>query len=62
MHIIYRFINDRAHYWDTCGWTRNLRTARRYCHSEAREALAKMSRAGLRVMIAPFKKGAGVRD
>lgn len=59
MFIVYRFIHDRVHYWDTCGWTRNLRVARAYTHAEAREVVAKMSRRG-RVMMAPLRKRAGL--
>lgn len=60
MFIIYRFINDRVHYWDTCGWTRNLRKARRYSHDDARTVHEKMSRRG-KVWIAPLVAQAGLR-
>lgn len=59
MFIIYRFIADRVHYWDTCGWTRNLLVARRYTHDDVRTVSERMLRRG-KVMIAPFKKRAGL--
>lgn len=60
MFIIYRLIHDRVFYWNTCGWTRNLLTARRYSHDDARDVMKRMSRYG-RVSIAPFKARAGLQ-
>lgn len=60
-YVIYRFIHDRVHYWDTCGWTRNLRVARAYAHDEAREVMARMSKYG-RVMMAPLTRRAWGRQ
>lgn len=58
-YIIYRFIHDVVCYWDTCGWTQNLRTARFYTHDDARTVHEKMSRRG-KVWIAPLKARAGL--
>jgi hypothetical protein len=58
-YIIYRFIHDRPHYWDTCGWTRNLRKARAYTHDDARTVSEKMLRRG-KVWIAPLTARAGL--
>jgi hypothetical protein len=58
-YIIYRFLKDIPHYWDTCGWTRNLRKARAFTHDDARTIHEKMSRRG-KVNIAPLKARAGL--
>lgn len=60
-YIIYRFIKDRVHYWNTCGWTENLRKARFFTHDDAREIREKMLRRG-KVWIAPLKARAGLPD
>lgn len=60
MFVIYCFIRDRVHYWNTCGWTRNLMVARLYTPGEPREVLDRMARDGVRASVAPFKARAGL--
>lgn len=60
MHIIYRFIHNRVYYWNTCGWTQSLLSARRYTLADVGEAESRMAIRGLRVSIAPFKARAGL--
>lgn len=50
--IIYRSIKGRIHYWNTCGWTLNKRTARIYREPEAQEAFRRMNRVGINPVIA----------
>lgn len=59
-HIIYRFIANVPYYWNTCGWSTNLRIARVYTHDDVREAHHRMSLRGVRCMIAPFTARAGM--
>ncbi len=53
MHLITRILGNRLHYWNTCGWTRYRRNARRFTKSEANIAYQQMSDDGLlRIEIA----------
>lgn len=47
LHLITRILNHRTHYWNTCGWSRYLRTARRFTLAEANRTLQQMSDDGL---------------
>ena len=47
LHVIYREIEGRTYFWNTCGWSRLLRTARRYTTDDATAAMNRMHNDGL---------------
>lgn len=43
MQLLRRLINNRPHYWNGTGWSRDVRAARIYNEHDAREAHKKMT-------------------
>lgn len=46
-HVIYREIHSRTYFWNTCGWSRVLRTARRYNTDDCTATMNRMHNDGL---------------
>ena len=56
MHLIRRILSGYPHYWNSTGWTRYRRNARRFSAADAERVFQQMSDDGLlRIAIGPAK-------
>lgn len=50
-HLIYQVIRGRIHYWNTCGWSDNIKVARRYSPADSKPVFNRMTKAGIRCVL-----------